>query len=168
MKQIITSETGLTFDNAKSYATGVGLLAAGFLVAHNGLRLVKMQDKVLANLGLTAVAVVGAMSVSNPLLKLLLVGVAAYSGVKTLSLSVAEVAAPGKDGAAGLSGFIPEGIKSKVRAFLPTFGEVDGAYDEFGTDELNAISLDEPMGEINPTLLMGETDPNLGDIALIA
>lgn len=164
MKTIVTgASSGLSFDNAKSYASSVGLLAAGFLVAHNGLRLIKMQNNVLVNLGVTAGAIAGAMYVSNPLLKLALIGVAAYAGMKTVSLSVAEVVAPGAAGLGGFSGMIPEGIKSKVREFLPTFGSV-GEYDEFngeGTGDLSNVNLDEHISGADENL-MGEGEEMLG------
>lgn len=176
MKAITQSaDSGLNFENAKSYASATGLLAAGFLVAHNGLRLIKMQDSLLANLGLTAVAVAGAMQIENPWVKLALIGVAAYAGVKTLSLAVKEVTAPGDKGAAGLSGFIPESVKGKVRAFLPTFGSV-GEFDQIngtgGTDGVDDIGdLDEPLHNIgnddNKLLGMGEVDLINGDNALL-
>lgn len=163
MKAITTgAASGLSFDNAKSYASATGLLAAGFLVAHNGLRLIKMQDNVLANLGVTAVAIAGAMYLENPWLKLALIGVAAYTGVKTLSLAVAEVAAPGAAGLAGFSGMIPEGIKTQIRAFLPTFGSV-GEYDEInGGDGVGEIDLDEQINGADEVLL-GEEENLLGE-----
>jgi len=155
MKAITTgADSGLSFDNAKSYVSATGLLAAGFLVAHNGLRLLKMQDNMLVNLGLTAVGIAGAMYVENPWLKLALIGVAAYAGVKTLSLGVAEVAAPGTAGLGGFSGMIPEGVKAHIRAFLPTFGSV-GEYDEIngGTGDIN---LDEHVSGADENLMGGE------------
>lgn len=164
MKAITQSaDSGLSFDNAKSYVSATGLLAAGFIVAHNGLRLMKMQDNLLANLGLTAVAVAGAMYIENPWIKLALIGVAAYSAVKTISLAVAEVAKVGPTGAGGLSGFIPETIKGQIRSFLPAFGSVEG---EFGGDEdFGDINLDEPIngfeGDASDTLL-GEEESMMG------
>lgn len=157
------ADSGLSFDNAKSYVSATGLLAAGFLVAHNGLRLIKMQDNMLANLGLTAAAVAGAMYVSNPWLKLALIGVAAYAGVKTVSLAVAEVAAPGVTGLGGFSGMIPEGVKANIRKFLPTFGSV-GEYDEMNgnTDEVGDVNLDEHIGDVDENL-MGNEEALLGD-----
>lgn len=157
------ADSGLSFDNAKSYVSATGLLAAGFLVAHNGLRLVKMQDNMLANLGLTAAAVAGAMYVSNPWLKLALIGVAAYAGVKTVSLAVAEVAAPGASGLNGISGMIPEGVKANIRKFLPTFGSV-GEYDEMNGDgdEMGDVNLDEHIGDVDENL-MGNEEALLGE-----
>lgn len=153
------ADSGLSFDNAKSYVSATGLLAAGFLVAHNGLRLIKMQNSMLANVGLTAVAVAGAMYVSNPWLKLALIGVAAYAGVKTLSLAVAEAAAPGANGLGGFSGMIPEGVKAQIRAFLPTFGSV-GEYDEInGNDGTGDINLDEHVSGANESLIGDEYQP---------
>lgn len=171
MKAITQSaDSGLSFDNAKSYVSATGLLAAGFLVAYNGLRLIKMQNNLIANLGLTAVAVAGAMMVGNPWIKLALIGVAAYAGVKTLSLAVAEVAAPGPTGAGGLSGFIPETVKSKIRSFLPSFGDIDGN-DDFGDiygDDFGNIDLDEPVNGFNSPseVLLGE-DENLNGASLL-
>ena len=155
--------SGLNFDNAKSYASATGLLAAGFLVAHNGLRLIKMQDNMLVNLGVTAGAIAGAMYVENPWLKLALIGVAAYTGVKTLSLAVAEVAAPGASGMNGISGMIPEGVKANIRKFLPTFGSV-GEYDEMNgnTDEVGDVNLDEHIGDVDENL-MGNEEALLGE-----
>ena len=157
------ADSGLSFDNAKSYVSATGLLAAGFLVAHNGLRLVKMQDNMLANLGLTAAAVAGAMYVSNPWLKLALIGVAAYAGVKTVSLAVAEVAAPGASGLNGISGMIPEGVKANIRKFLPTFDSV-GEYDEMSgaDDEMGDVNLDEHIGDVDENL-MGNEEALLGE-----
>ena len=163
MKAITQSaDSGLSFDNAKSYVSATGLLAAGFLVAHNGLRLIKMQDNILANLGLTAVAVAGAMYISNPWVKLALVGVAAYAGVKTLSLAVAEVAAPGTSGLGGFSGFIPEGVKGHIRAFLPTFGNVGEWTESVGNDEFNG-ALDEPIGDTSSLLNSSEPLEGIGE-----
>lgn len=164
MKAITTgADSGLSFDNAKSYVSATGVLAAGFLVAHNGLRLIKMQDNVLANLGVTAAAIAGAMYIENPWLKLALIGVAAYTGVKTLSLAVAEVAAPGTSGLNGFSGMIPEGVKSHIRAFLPTFGSV-GEYDEMNGEGMGAddVNLDEHISGLDENLMGNEDEPVAG------
>lgn len=167
MKAITQSaDSGLSFDNAKSYLSATGLLAAGFLIAHNGLRLIKMQDNVLANLGVTAVAIAGAMYVTNPWLKLAMIGVAAYAGVRTLSLAVKEVAAPGTSGFAGISGFIPEGIKANIRSFLPTFGSV-GEYDSAISGEMGEVDLDAPVNGFGEAELLGEgmgENELLGDV----
>lgn len=164
------ASSGLSFDNAKSYVSSVGLLAAGFLVAHNGLRLMKMQDNVVANLGLTAAAIAGAMYLENPYLKLALIGVAAYSGVKTLSLATKAVteAPAGAGGLGFISGMIPEGVKSQIRAFLPTFGSV-GEYDEISGDGgTGDINLDEHVGDIGDNGEMLGLEENLsGEASLM-
>lgn len=172
MKAITTgAASGLSFDNAKSYVSATGLLAAGFLVAHNGLRLMKMQDNVVANLGLTAASIAGAMYLENPWLKLALIGVAAYSGVKTLSLATKAVteATPGTNGLGFISGMIPEGVKSQIRAFLPTFGSV-GEYDEISGDGgMGDVNLDEHIGDLDENLLgMEGNEENLsGEASLM-
>lgn len=169
MKTIVTgASSGLSFDNAKSYVSSAGLLAAGFLVAHNGLRLMKMQDNVVANLGLTAAAIAGAMYLENPYLKLALIGVAAYSGVKTLSLATKAVteAPAGAGGLGFISGMIPEGVKSKIREFLPTFGSVgESDYDSISGEGIGAdsINLDEHVGDLGNDEMLGLEESLQGD-----
>lgn len=166
MKAITQSAaSGLNFDNAKSYASATGLLAAGFLVAHNGLKLIKMQDSLIANLGATAVFVAGAMMIENPWIKLALIGAAAYTGVKTLSIGLMHVVAPSAstpDAVKGLSGMIPDSVKEHIAKFLPTFGDIT---DVSGFPGDGYSGLDEP---INGPEDMGNNEvEGMGSAALV-
>lgn len=129
MTTIISKEavasTDLSFDNIKSYAASTGTIVGGMVVAHIALKAIKKQDSLLVNGGLVLGGFVGAMKLQNPFLKLLCLGAAGYGTIKVLNIAVKEVAAPGDSGAAGLSGLIPEGIKAKIRGFIPSLGETN-------------------------------------------
>jgi hypothetical protein len=132
MSTIISADavknSGLSFDNVKSYASATGLLAAGFVVAHAGLKLLKQDNNWMVSAGLTAVSFAVAMYVPNPYVKLALLGVAVYGGLKTVAIGVREVTAPANTGAGGLSGFIPETLKAQIRNYIPSLGSL-GDYD---------------------------------------
>ena len=154
-----------SFDTAVSYAASAGTLILGFAVAHNGLKLIKMENSALANAGVGVAALIGAGMVSNPFIQLGLIAVAGYSLTKAAVIATKIVAAPGASGLGGVTGFIagllPDSVKSKVNAFLPSFGEI-GDYDNTNTGEVG--DLDEPVGEINFNNEMnGNEDALLGN-----
>jgi len=170
MTQIISAETvknsGLSFDNVKSYASATGLLAAGMLVAHNALKLVKMQDSILANGALCVASFGAAMMVKNPLAKLGLLGITVFTGLKTIALAAKEVTAPGNTGANGLSGLVPESIKPKIQAIFPSFGNVEASYDNIGSyEDVGEINLDDNVNGAEENLLGEEDFEGVGNVS---
>ncbi len=132
MSTIISADaiknSGLSFDNVKSYASATGLLAAGFVVAHAGLKLIKQDQNLFAAASLAVVGFGAAMYVPNPYGKMALLGIGLYGGLKTLAMGVKEVTAPANTGAGGLSGLIPETVKAQIRSYIPSLGSL-GDYD---------------------------------------
>ena len=164
----------ISFDSAVSYLAGAGTMILGFAAVHNGLKLINMQDSALANAGVSVAAVVGAMLVPNPWVKIGLIAVAAFAGTKALVLATKEVTAPTAGLAGGVTGFIagliPDSVKAHINSFLPSLGNSD--YDSLnyagdgysGTGEIN---LDEPIN--GPESLMNIGNDNdemegLGDL----
>lgn len=155
MSTIISADalknSGLSFDNVKSYASATGLLAAGFVVAHAGLKLIKQDQSLIAAAGLTVASFGAAMYVPNPYAKLALLGIAVYGGLKTLAMGVKEVTAPANTGAGGLSGFIPETVKAQIRSYIPSLGSL-GDYDStnsYTEEQGYAGELDDEPNNMN-------------------
>ena len=147
MIEIISKEaqdkSGLSFDNAISYASATGLVSLGMLVAHNATRLMNKQNSLIANFGVFGVGLVGAMFIKHPLVKLGMIGMCAFGGVKTIGLLTNVATTPGATN--GL-GFIPDSVKTKIRQFVPTLGAVDVPFEMIsGAPEPSRVELDEPI-----------------------
>lgn len=162
-------KSGLSFDNALSYAANTGLLTAGMVLAYNATRLLKKENSLLVNAGGAVASIVGAMFIKNPMAKLGLLGMAAFLGVKSLGLLTNVATTPGAT--AGL-GFIPDAVKSQIRQFIPTLGAVDVPFEEIsntvnGNEEINLLGLDSP---IEQALLGNENNEEvsgLGDAGMM-
>ncbi|MBS1635227.1 MAG: hypothetical protein JST26_04835 [Bacteroidetes bacterium] len=137
-------KSGFSVDNLKSWGLASVTTVGGMIAAHVALKAIKKQDSLLVNVGAFGAGVAGAMFIKNPWVKLLSLGVAGYSLLRLGNIAVKEVAAPGDTGAAGLSGLIPENLKSKIRNFLPSLGSAETL---LGEDDLNGMpNLDDVAG----------------------
>lgn len=158
MLQIISKEatekSDFNAENAKAYGAATGLIVGGFVTAHVATKLIKKTDSILVNGGAALASFAVLMKAKNPYIKLAMLGVCTYSSLRCLNIGIAEVAAPGDSGAAGLSGFIPETIKSKLREYIPTLGGSDDAKNLLGLgnpdDELG-FNLDDVSDMGGPT-----------------
>lgn len=153
VSQNTIDKSDLNMENAKAYGASGGLIVAGFISAHVATKLIKKTDSIIVNGGVAAASLVVAMKVKNPYAKLALLGVFAYSTLRCVNIGVSEVAAPGDAGAAGLSGLIPESVKSKLREYIPTLGGSDDVQNLLGlgnTEEGMGFNLDDvaDMGAI--------------------
>lgn len=154
VSQNTIDKSDLNMENAKAYGASGGLIVAGFISAHVATKLIKKTDSIIVNGGVAAASLVVAMKVKNPYAKLALLGVFAYSTLRCVNIGVSEVAAPGDGGAAGLSGLIPESVKSKLREYIPTLGGSDDAQNLLGLgnteEEVMGFNLDDvaDMGAI--------------------
>jgi len=157
MTQLISAEaaknSGLSLESAKTHGMGALEVAGGMLLAHNVGRFAKKQDSLMFNGAMTIAALAAAMLVKQPDLKLLAIGAAGYSGIKTLGLSVKAATEPGT---AGL-GAIPENIKAQIRNYLPLLGIEDAGstetetimgLDDVTTEEANAVVVNGPEEEL--------------------
>lgn len=161
MLEIISKEaidkSDLNVENAKAYAATGGVLMAGFISAHVATKLIKQTDSIMVNGGVAITSLALAMKLKNPYAKIALLGVFAYSGLRCINIGIAEVSAPGDSGAAGLSGFIPETIKEKLREYIPSLGgsaDVQsllglGNADEYNLDDVSDMGATEDIDYVD-------------------
>lgn len=140
--------------------TGVkdlGGVALGIIASHAVLNIAKKQDSALFNGALAVGGFYGVMKVKNPFLKALCLGAGAYGALKLVGKATNAVSTPGAT--EGLAGMLPEGVKSALRKYIPTFSGVEElaspeenlSLDDQGTDGFREPSSPaiEGMGEIN-------------------
>lgn len=148
-------KSGFTMDNLKAWGLASATAVSGMIVSHIAMKAIKKQDSLLVNGGLLAAGIGGAMYFKNPWLKLLFLGAAGYGLIRVANIAVKEVTAPGDTGAGGLSGFIPETIKSKIRNFLPSLGSTEtmlmGDDDLHGMPNLDDVAGIEDIGYVDVT-----------------
>ena len=134
-------------DSILGYSAAGGVVMSGFLTGHIAAKLFKKTDSLLVNGGMAVGALAGAVYIKHPLAKLALLGVAVYGGTRCLAIGVQEVTTPGD--VKGLAGFIPESLKTKMREFIPTLGDINqnllGLGNISGEDDLGEINLDDAI-----------------------
>lgn len=148
-------KSGFSMDNLKAWGLASAVAVSGMVVSHIAMKAIKKQDSLLINGGLLAAGIGGAMYFKNPWVKLLFLGAAGYGLLRVANIAVKEVTAPGDTGAGGLSGFIPETIKTKIRSFLPSLGSTDqtllGEDDLYGMPNLDDVAGVEDIGYVDVT-----------------
>lgn len=149
-------KSGFTMDNLKAWGLASAAAVSGMIVSHVAMKAIKKQDSILVNGGILAAGIGGAMYFKNPWVKLMFLGAAGYGLIRVANIAVKEISAPGDSGAAGLSGLIPETLKSKIRSFLPTLGSTEtllGEDDLHGMPNLDDVAGTEDVGYVDVTNL---------------
>lgn len=144
--------------------TGVsdlGGVALGIIASHAVLNIAKKQDSAVFNGVLAAGGFYGACKVRNPFLKALCIGAGAYGTLKLIGKATNAVSTPGAT--EGLAGMLPEGVKSALRKYIPTFSGVEEVSGTEGTDTEN-LSLDDQGMEG----MEEETFKGVGEVGLAA
>lgn len=149
------SKSDFSLSNLQSWSLATATAVGGMIVSHVALKAMKKQNSLMVTGGIMVGGILGAMKLQNPWLKVLSLGVAGYGMLRAANIAVKEVTEPGDSGAAGLSGFIPENIKSKIRGFLPSLGSTDetllGDEDLQGMPNLDDIAGTEDVGYVDVT-----------------
>lgn len=151
MTSIISKEAaapGFTIEKMESWGLAAVTTVGGMIAAHVALRAMKKQDSLIFTGSAAVAGIAGAIMLKPGWLKLLSLGFAGYGLLRSANVMVQEVTSPGSNGAAGLSGFIPEGIKAKIRSFLPNLGGLGSIGDTLlGEDDLSGMpNLDDVAG----------------------
>jgi hypothetical protein len=146
MTTILTKETYFqpAFSTEKLATWGLSAVttATSFMAAHVALKAMNKQNSMLVTGSVAVAGLAGAIFLPHPALKFLALGVATYGMIQTASLAVADATTPGAT--SGLAGIIPETIKAKIRAFIPT---LSGAVTLLGDDDLQGMpNLDDVAG----------------------
>lgn len=151
MTSIISKEAaapGFTLEKMEAWGLAAVTTVGGMIAAHVALRAMKKQDNLIFTGSAAVAGLAGAIMLKPGWAKLLSLGFAGYGLLRSANVIVQEAAAPGNSGAAGLSGFIPEGIKAKIRSFLPNLGGLGNIGDTLlGDDDLSGMpNLDDVAG----------------------
>jgi hypothetical protein len=151
MTSIISKEAaapGFTVEKMEAWGLATATAVGGMIAAHVALKAMKKQDNLIFTGSATVAGIAGAIMLKPGWLKLLSLGFASYGLLRSANVIVKEATEPGNTGAAGLSGFIPEGIKSKIRSFLPNLGGLGNIGDTLlGDDDLSGMpNLDDVAG----------------------
>lgn len=158
-------KSGFTMDNFKAWGLASAAAVGGMVVSHVAIKAIKKQDSLLVNGGILAAGIGGAMYFKNPWIKLLFLGAAGYGLIRVANIAVKEVTAPGDTGAGGLSGFIPETLKSKIRNFIPSLGSTENLL--MGDEDLNGMpNLDDVAGVEDIGYVDVTNEPAIGSTML--
>ncbi len=150
--------SSFSMDNIKSWGLAAAATVSGMIVSHVAMKAMKKQDSLALNGGLVVAGIGGAIYFKNPWVKLIFLGAAGYGLIRVANIAVKEIAAPGNSGAAGLSGFISESIKSKIRGFLPSLGNTDPTL--LGDEDLNGMPNLDDVGSIEDIGYLDVTNQN--------
>jgi hypothetical protein len=142
-----TKNAGFSTPSAKEILDGakdLGALAAGMSAAHILVTAVK-KDNWMVNGGIAIAGLGVAVTIKNPIVRMIGLGAAAYGTIKLINSGVKEVATPGTT--EGLNGILPEKAKAMLRRFIPTLSGMDEAAGTSGLgntdDEFSGLSLDD-------------------------
>lgn len=122
-------------------AKDLGGVALGIIASHALLNIAKQQNNTMVNGALAVGGFYGAMKVKNPLLKALCIGAGAYGTIKLLGKATNAVSTPGST--EGLSGVLPEKVKTALRQYIPTFAGLEEVAGTDGFDGDDDLSLDD-------------------------
>ena len=144
--------------NLKTSAIDAGLIPLGMIAANVGVKTIK-QDNVIANGILALGGFAGSAFVKHPALKALLLGVSVFGTLRCATIGLNTITEPGAT--EGIAGLIPEGMKEKIRKFIPQLSgdeELDSLTgDEINLDDVGTIDI--PYEEVS-----GDGTAGIGEV----